>query len=46
MDVALTNNPQAIEDVYNELKKLVVLTKIDMTTQLGIVITYLDNDGD
>src|SRR5690606_8624971 len=31
---------------YQELQKLVVLLKADMTSSLGILITYQDNDGD
>lgn len=40
------SNSGSVNDVYLELKKLVVLCKTDMTSMLGILITYQDNDGD
>lgn len=43
---AVTNNPQAVSKVYEELQKLIVLTKTDMPAALGVTITYTDNDGD
>lgn len=45
--------PQQIEDhkeqvqaVFAEMQQLAVLFKTDMASQLGVVITYQDNDGD
>lgn len=35
-----------VDAVYNELQQLVVLLKVDMTSALGVQITYQDNDGD
>ncbi|MEM9022133.1 MAG: hypothetical protein AAGB22_00230, partial [Bacteroidota bacterium] len=35
-----------VEQVYQEMQQLVVLFKVDMPSQLGILITYQDNDGD
>lgn len=43
---AVTSQPQAVTKVYNELQKLIVLTKTDMPAALGVTITYTDNDGD
>ena len=43
---AVTTNPQAVTKVYDELQKLIVLTKTDMPAALGVTITYTDNDGD
>jgi predicted lipoprotein len=40
-----TNN-EAVTAAYTELQKLTVLLKTDMTSSLGILITYGDNDGD
>jgi predicted lipoprotein len=40
-----TNNT-AVVAAYTELQKLTVLLKTDMTSSLGILITYGDNDGD
>ena len=39
-------NPAAVTTAYTELQKLTVLLKTDMTSSLGILITYGDNDGD
>jgi uncharacterized protein len=43
---AVTSHPQAVTKVYDELQKLIVLTKTDMPAALGVTITYTDNDGD
>ncbi|WP_114780665.1 imelysin family protein [Botryobacter ruber] len=43
---AVTSNTQAVTKVYDELQKLIVLTKTDMPAALGVAITYTDNDGD
>lgn len=43
---AVTSNPQAVTKVYDELQKLIILTKTDMPAALGVTITYTDNDGD
>lgn len=42
----ITSNPTAVIAAYTELQKLTVLLKTDMTSSLGIAITYGDNDGD
>jgi uncharacterized protein len=39
-------NAAAVNELYLEIKKLVVYVKTDMTSMLGILITYQDNDGD
>ena len=36
----------SVNEAYQELKKLVVYCKTDLTSALGILITYQDNDGD
>mgnify|MGYP000200228035 FL=1 len=41
----LVNKP-AVEDAYSELQRLVPFMKVDMTSALGVLITYQDNDGD
>lgn len=33
-------------DVFNEMQKLIVYLKVDMASELGILINYADNDGD
>ncbi len=35
-----------VDKAYAELQQLVVLLKVDMTSVLGVQITYQDNDGD
>ncbi|MBL4707251.1 MAG: imelysin family protein [Flavobacteriales bacterium] len=43
---ALINQPQELENAYQELKKLLILIKVDMSSSLSILITFNDNDGD
>lgn len=43
---ALTTNKPEMEALFLELKRLVVLVKVDMSSQLGVIINYTDNDGD
>ena len=43
---ALASQPQSVNKVYEEMQKLIVLTKTDMPSALGVSITYTDNDGD
>jgi hypothetical protein len=40
------NNKDALLNSYEELQKLVPFIKVDMTSGLGVLITYQDNDGD
>lgn len=42
----IQSNNAAVTATYTELQKLTVLLKTDMTSSLGILITYGDNDGD
>jgi predicted lipoprotein len=43
---SLTNESDLCRDAYEELQKLVPLIKVNMTSALGVQITYQDNDGD
>ncbi|MCJ8164085.1 imelysin family protein [Pontibacter sp. E15-1] len=43
---AVTTQPVAVTKVYDALQKLIVLTKTDMPSALGVTISYTDNDGD
>lgn len=43
---AVSQQPQAVTELYNELQKLLVYLKVDMVNNLGITITLNDNDGD
>ena len=44
-DEIQTNKAQA-DDTYDKLQALVPLLKVDLTSALGVTITYADNDGD
>jgi hypothetical protein len=37
---------EACRKVFETLQNLVVLFKTDMTSAMGVSITYADNDGD
>ena len=39
-------NPGVSQEIYLEYQKLTPLIKVDLTSALGIIITYQDNDGD
>ncbi|NQV52802.1 MAG: imelysin family protein [Flavobacteriales bacterium] len=43
---AIEQTPSQVEDLHTKLQSLVVLLKTDMPSQLGVQITYQDNDGD
>ena len=43
---AVVNQQSDCLDAYTELQQIVVLYKVDMMSAFGILITYLDNDGD
>jgi predicted lipoprotein len=43
---AVINNQNACLDVFSELQRIIVLLKVDMTSAMGIQITFVDNDGD
>jgi len=42
----IINNKSQITQTYQELQQLVPYMKVDMTSALGVLITYQDNDGD
>ena len=43
---ALNTDVSKVELAFLEVKKLIILIKLDMASQLGVVINYADNDGD
>ena len=43
---AVITSPTIVDDAYAELQQLVVLLKVDMPSSLGVLITYVDSDGD
>jgi len=46
MEIALATQEDRVAELYTALQRLVVLMKVDMTSSLGVLITYQDNDGD
>lgn len=40
------NNATQVEDAYKEIQKLLTLLKTDVSSALGIQISFMDNDGD
>ena len=44
-DEVVNNNNQVLS-TYQEMQKLVPLIKVDLTSALGVLVTYQDNDGD
>lgn len=43
---AVADKSPEVEAAYAAIEQLVVLLKVDMPSQLGVQITYQDNDGD
>jgi uncharacterized protein len=46
LSAQVVSNPAVVEAAYTELMKLLVLLKTDMPSNLGVIITYQDGDGD
>jgi uncharacterized protein len=46
LSAEVVNNPAVVDSAYMAIKRLTVLLKTDMPSNLGIVITYQDTDGD
>lgn len=42
----VVNNSSQVLSTYEEMQKLVPLIKVDLTSALGVLVTYQDNDGD
>ena len=42
----ITSNNEPVLAVFQEMQDVIVLLKADMTSVLGVTITYQDNDGD
>lgn len=45
-DQTVVSNPAPAEAAYQQVQRLVVLFKTDLASALGVLITYVDNDGD
>ena len=39
-------DPAKVEDAYKEIQKLLTLLKTDVSSALGVQISFMDNDGD
>jgi len=46
LSAQINNNLTAVNDVYTEATKLVVLLKVDLSSALAIKISFQDDDGD
>ena len=46
LEKALTENKDLVENLYKDLKELLVLLKVDAANKLAITVTFNDNDGD
>ena len=42
----ITSNPSGVNTVYQSMQQLVPLIKVEMTSNLGVLVSYQDNDGD
>ena len=42
----IVNQPKAVKALADEVQKLIILVKVDMISQLGILTIFSDNDGD
>lgn len=43
---AVNNQTTQVQELYNALRDLLVLIKVDMANNLAVTITFSDNDGD
>ncbi len=46
LSTQVISNPAVVDSAYVAVKRLLILLKTDMPSNLGIVITYQDTDGD
>lgn len=46
LEIAIVEQPSELESVYTEARELIRFIKTDMAAQLGVTITFNDNDGD
>ncbi|MBP6786466.1 MAG: imelysin family protein [Candidatus Promineofilum sp.] len=46
LETAVQSNPAQVESAYQETLSLLTLLKADMVNQLGLTLTFNDNDGD
>lgn len=46
LSTTVVNNSSQANAAYDELQKLIVLLKVDLSSSIGVLITYNSNDGD
>lgn len=46
LETSVQSNPSQVETAYQETLSLLTLLKADMVNQLGLTLTFNDNDGD
>jgi predicted lipoprotein len=46
LHTTVTDQPDQVNAAYEEVRTLLVLLKADMANQLGVTLTFNDNDGD
>ncbi|MFT4968619.1 MAG: putative lipoprotein [Chitinophagales bacterium] len=46
LEISIQNNQNQVDEVYNKLQQMIVYLKVDLASNLGILISYQDNDGD
>jgi len=44
--IAVVESPDTVLAIQNEVTQLLILLRVDMANQLGVTITFNDNDGD
>lgn len=43
---AVVNSPAQVQELYDALRELLILIKVDMASSLSVTVTFSDNDGD
>lgn len=46
LSTAVTTQQAAVSSAYDEVKRLQVMMEVDMINNLGVLLTFSDNDGD
>ncbi|MCB9436593.1 MAG: imelysin family protein [Anaerolineales bacterium] len=46
LQIAIVEDPETVRAAYESMRALMVLVRVDMAGQLGVTITFNDNDGD
>jgi len=46
LSTSFTEDADKVEEAYKEIQKLLTLLKTDVSSALGVQISFMDNDGD